>query len=161
MVLLFALCACTGSETTSDSTQPPQLPKDPCGVVSESDVARAMGVAVKGSAPVPAKRMRVPGGPRLCEYEMDGRYLTVVVAVEPSNASAFARVRDRDPRNNDPIQALGEEAFSSGLGSVWVRAGAGYFVVGVQRRPGREAVRDLRQLAAAGLDQMGFPRSSP
>ena len=59
-----------------------------------------------------------------------------------------------NPRNTDPIDRLGDEAFAGGMASVWVRVDEGFFVVGVQRNSGPAAVHDLRTLANAALDNM-------
>ena len=113
-----------------------------------------MDVPVIKSRLVPEEAMILPGGPPLCDYVTRGRYSTVVVAVEPRNLAPFFRERDGDPRNTDPIAGLGDEAFASAKGSVWVRVGGGYFALGVQLDPGGGAIRDLRELASIALSSL-------
>ncbi len=112
-----------------------------------------MGAPVIRSEPVPPEQMIVPGA-SICDYQTRGPYGTVVVAVEPEEMEGFVTVRDRDPRNNESIDNLGDEAFASGRVSVWVRVDEGYFVVGVRRNPGASAVRDLQRLAEVALESL-------
>ena len=157
VTMLLCLCACTPfeSESASMSDSIPdvalRIPDDPCQLLTEGDVSRAMDVPVVRSGPVPEGAMILPGGPPLCDYVMRGRYSTVVVAVEPRDLVSFVREGDGDPGNIDPITGLGDEAFASAMGSVWVRVGEGYFALGVQLDPGRQAIRDLRELAGIAL----------
>jgi hypothetical protein len=152
-VAALAVFFCLGACTSGDPGDVPSLPADPCALLSDQDVEATMGAPVIRSEPVPPEQMIVPGA-SICDYQTRGPYGTVVVAVEPEEMEGFVTVRDRDPRNNESIDNLGDEAFASGRVSVWVRVDEGYFVVGVQRNPGASAVGDLQRLAEVALESL-------
>jgi hypothetical protein len=86
-----------------------------------------------------------------CEFVTDGMHAAIVVYVDPNGAADFDRERGRDPLNAEEVVGLGDAAFSHGLASLHVRAGAGYFVLATQHGAGRDGIADLEGLARAAL----------
>lgn len=113
-----------------------------------------MGSAVVRVIRAASERTPTPDGPVVCVYKIPGPYGSVVVSVEPDGTDRFTTALNENPRDADTIDRLGDEAFAGGMASVWVRVDEGFFVVGVQRNPGPDAVQDLRTLAGAALDNI-------
>ncbi|HEX7247870.1 MAG TPA: hypothetical protein VF351_07190 [Actinomycetota bacterium] len=155
LILVVALVSCSRETSKSDDvTIRAALSPDPCELVSIADVEMATGARVQSSGPVPDEAMIVSGGPPLCEYEVPGRHGTIIVAVDPTGAEEFARLRNRDPSNTNPLKGLGDDAYSQAMASLSVLVGEGYFVLGTQLGAGEEGVRDLRTLAELALQNL-------
>lgn len=145
-VLLAGLVACGGSELA--------LPDDPCAVVTVEEVEAAIESTVVKSGLVPDERLRRPQGPNPCEYVTDGKHTSITLYVYPNGAADFALYRDRDPPNTEAIAGLGDEAFTLGRASLYVRVADGYFVLTTQHGAGLACVRDLQRLARSALDRL-------
>ena len=72
------------------------IPEDPCQLVAEGDLSRAMDIPVVKRGPVPKEAMILPGGPPLTSCRAG---YSTVVAVEPRDLASFIRERDGDPPN--------------------------------------------------------------
>jgi hypothetical protein len=155
ILAILLLAACTSNQTPPGHggawTRSP-LPGDPCALLTVREVETVTGSQVLKSGLVPDDRKIVPAGPNPCEYVTDGRYASITVSVHPHGAQAFARLRDRDPRNTDRIEGVGDEAFALGLSALYVRVGGGYLWLATQHGAGWPAVRDLREIARAALN---------
>lgn len=145
-VLLAGLVACGGSELT--------LPDDPCALVTVEEVEAAIESTVVKSGLVPDERLRRPQDSNPCEYVTDGKHTSITLYVYPHGAADFALYRDRDPPNTEAIAGLGDEAFTFGRASLYVRIGDGYFVLTTQHGAGLPGVRDLQRLARSALDRL-------
>lgn len=75
-----------------------------------------------------------------------------LMSVDSRRAVQLRRLRQQDPRNIDPVEGLGDEAFVHGMGSIHVRVGRGSFAISSQWGAGISGgVRDLIRLARAAL----------
>jgi Tol biopolymer transport system component len=130
------------------------IPPNPCALLTDDEVATATGANVVSSGLVPDSRMPRPGAPNPCEYKTDGTFGSVITSVRPQGIQEFLDLRSRDPLNVTPVRGLGDAAFTTGGGSIFVRVGDSYFSIGVQLDPGSDAIPVLRELAAQALSHL-------
>ncbi|MEA2520547.1 MAG: hypothetical protein QOI81_193, partial [Actinomycetota bacterium] len=138
-----------------------QIPPNPCVVLTDDGVATATSANVVSSGLIPDSRMPRPGAPNPCEYKTDGKFGSVITSVRPQGLQEFLDLRARDPLNTTPVDGLGDAAFTSGGGSIFVRVGGGYFSIGVQLDPGSDAVPVLRELATQALSRLPSASAAP
>ncbi|MEO8292974.1 MAG: hypothetical protein ABI635_07510 [Actinomycetota bacterium] len=132
------------------------LPDDPCALLTREQVAAATGSAVLSAGVLPDERFMVPVDPNPCGYETDGRFGQVIVTVEQGRR-AFIEARDRDPRNTQPLESIGDEAFVHGGADLWVLVGDGSFSIEAQHGAGDAAVSMLQTLARDALANLAVP----
>ena len=131
--------------------EPFAWPKNSCELVTVSEVEAATHSAVIQSGLITDDQLMLPGASNPCQYETDDEHTSLDVLVRPDDVDDFIRVRDGDPANVVMLPGLGDEAFSTGLASVWVRVGSGHFVISSQHGAGREGVSELKALARLAL----------
>jgi hypothetical protein len=117
LVVAVALVGCGADaiETTgADSSGDPQVdeslspvpvdPDKPCSLLTEDDVAQAVGLPVTGKREVesmPTGHGTVP----LCLYSMPEPFASVVIEVKyPVSPGSFAKDQGRDPNNTDRVE---------------------------------------------------------
>lgn len=135
---------------------------DPCSLLTDAEVEEATGDAIVSSGLVPPFGMRILDGPKVCSYEVPGRYASVGVSVVPSTLDEFHAVRDRNPESNItiPVTGIGDEAFIQGMASIYVFQGDHYFGIGLQHGAGTPGVeRVLKDLARAAVGEPTDPAS--
>jgi hypothetical protein len=153
LALAIALTACTSdSETLRGARAGGLVPENPCSLVTTTDVEIATDSQVITSGLVPDEQQLRPQDPNPCQYETDGRHASIDIYVHPHGAADFARLQDRDPRNTESIQGVGDEAFAHGLAALYVRIDDGYFLLVTQHGAGWPGIRNLKDLALAALD---------
>jgi hypothetical protein len=135
---------------------PPELPSDPCALLTVHDVESATGAPVSRAEAVPVDNLMGPQFPT-CRYRTPrGPDGSISISVDPHGAATFAQYRDRDP-NNLAVDDIGDEALVHGVADLWVRVDDGFFTVSTQLNPGTSGVKTLKQLA---LDALGHLAAS-
>ena len=136
------------------------VPSDPCALLGRGQIESATGgrvLAVRRLTPADLK-FSSPGSPLPCAYMTDSAYGSILVTTDPAGAATYAKVRARDPANNQMLAGLGEEAFVSGKASIWVKVGDGYFSISAQMGAGDASVAMLESLAR---DALGIATPAP
>lgn len=118
VLVLVASLGCDSRESPEARTAVLEEER-PCAVASPEEVAEAVGGAAYGAQAVEA---RSKDGTMLCSYDVGPPYSTVTLHVETAVSETDFRGRmERDPLNTDPLDGVGDLAFThAGVGvSVW------------------------------------------
>lgn len=125
LVVVFLVVGATACDS-SQAPEPRLVVVDanrPCGLASPDEIAAAIRGRNDGEEPVRAHAGEGMTGVPLCSYDVGPPYASVTLHVETGIAEHEFRARiEGDPLNVDPLEGVGELAFTrAGVEvSVWV-----------------------------------------
>ncbi len=112
-LLIVLMLIATACQSTSETPEPRAVvnPHDPCALLSPAQVEDALGSDVR-SERLGESRPGPEGVVPLCLYETGPPFSTLALHVEqPVSRSEFDREIDRDPRNTETLDGIGDAAF--------------------------------------------------
>lgn len=137
-----------------------ELRSDPCALLTMDDVEGATDSSVTTTRVVGADVMNDPYPVQRCVFYTDGRYGRITVAIDPDGRDDFAEWRDA---NRGPtltaLVGLADEAYSSGDGTIRVRAGSGYFEISPEHSTDSATMADMAELARIAATKIGATAS--
>lgn len=160
IVLLLASSCAEEGRTTSSAGSPStgsrpvaQVdPEDPCALLSPEEIERAIGTNVSGEREV-GSRDHVT---RICIYDTTKPWSSVGVSLEDEvTAEAFNQEMDRDPRNTEKVEGIGDGAFIHGCAGITLLVEDTQVSLGVQHLTTcDETGAVLRAVASEAVEQL-------